>query len=526
MRSKRLLFSWIGHTDLRALAADLPPDEREAVLSGLKPPIPLKGESGPLKCLLDAEPFDEVHLLSDHGKEKTRLYSAWVGGDPVIHPVKLASPIDYAEIFQAVDKVLASVVNRPRVERAEVCMHLSPGTPQMAAIWLFLGKSKYRPATFYQTHEGKVLVSEIPFDLVVDYVPQVLRNADANLQRLADRSPQEVDGFQAIVGNSPRIRDAVGRAARVARRDVSVLILGESGTGKELFAEAIHEASPRRDKRFLPINCAALSTQLLESELFGHKRGSFTGADRDRVGAFQEADGGTLFLDEIGECDPAMQSALLRVLQPTGPDPCHRLFQRLGDSKPITSNVRVIAATNRDLLAAIAEHRFREDLYYRLAVTTIKLAPLRERREDIPPLVDRLLAGINDQFALQEPGFVHKKISSSAMEFVRKHAWPGNVRQLYNTLMRAAVMTDGLTIEREDMADAIADVPGEHSRDLLEVPLGEGFSLEEHLREIQRHYLRRAMQEAHGVKKRAAELLGYSNYQTLAAQLERMEVQF
>ena len=184
----------------------------------------------------------------------------------------------------------------------------------------------------------------------------------------------------------------------------------------------------------------------------------------------------------------------------------------------------IIAATNRDLLAAIAEHRFREDLYYRLAVTTVKLPPLRERREDITPLVHRLLAGINDQFTLQEPGFVHKKISGAAMEFVRKHAWPGNVRQLSNTLMRAAVMTDGPLIDREDMADAIADVPGERSRDLLEIPLGEGFSLEDHLEEIQRHYLRRAMEEAHGVKKRAAELLGYRNYQTLAAQLDRLEV--
>ena len=525
MPSKRLLFSWIGHADLRALAAHLPPGEREAVLRDVKPPTPLVGQSGPLKCLLDAERFDEIHLLSDHGREKSRLYAAWIGGDPVIHPVKLASPIDYSEIFQAVDKVLASVLNRPRSERVEVCMHLSPGTPPMTAIWLLLGKSKYHPATFYQTHEGTVLVTEVPFDLVVDYVPQVLRAADANLQRLASQGPQDVEGFQAIVGNSPTIRAAVGRALRVARRDVSVLILGESGTGKELFARAIHEASPRRGKPFLPINCAALSTQLLESELFGHKKGSFTGAERDRDGAFKTADGGTLFLDEIGECDPAMQAALLRVLQPTGPDPCHRVFQRLGDSKPVTSNVRIIAATNRDLLAAIAEHRFREDLYYRLAVTTVKLPPLRQRREDITPLVHRLLAGINDQFTLQEPGFVHKKISGAAMEFVRKHAWPGNVRQLSNTLMRAAVMTDGPLIDRDDMADAIADVPGERSHNLLEVPIGEGFSLEDHLKGIQRHYLRCAIDEAHGVKKRAAELLGYDHYQTLDQQLKRLNVE-
>ena len=524
MQSKRVLFSWIGHADLRALAANLAPADRDAVLKGVRPPNPLVGESGPLKTLLDAERFDEVHLLSDHGREKNRLYAAWVGGDPVIHPVKLASPIDYASIFQAVDQVLTSVVNRLRAEPVAVCMHLSPGTPQMAAIWLLLGKSKYRPTTFYQTHEGKVLPTEVPFDLVVDYIPQVLREADANLQRLADRSPQEVQGFEAIAGNSPKIRAAVGRASRIARREVSVLILGESGTGKELFARAVHEASPRRGKPFLAINCAALSAQLLESELFGHKKSSFTGADRERVGAFKEADGGTLFLDEIGECDAAMQAALLRVLQPTGPDPCHRVFCRVGESTPTTSNVRVIAATNRDLIAAIAEHRFREDLYYRLAVTTIQLPPLRERREDIPLLVDRLLATINAQFGLQEPGFEHKRISGAAMEFVRKHPWPGNVRQLYNTLMRAAVMTDGVVIDRDEMADAVADVPGGRSSDLLEVPIGNGFSLEDHLKGIQRHYLRRAIAEANGVKKRAAELLGYDHYQTLDQQLKRLDV--
>ena len=525
MRTKRFLFSWIGHADLRALAAHLPVDEQEGVLKGLKPPTPLTGQSGPLKCLLDTERFEEVHLLSDLGRERSRRYADWVGGDPVLHLVKLASPIDYSEIFQAVDGVLESVVNRPRTERVEVCMHLSPGTPPMTAIWLLLGKSKYRPATFYQTHEGKVLITEVPFDLVVDYVPQVLRDADAKLQMLASRSPQEVQGFQAIVGNNPKIRDAVGRASRVARREVSVLILGESGTGKELFARAIHEASPRRGKPFLPINCAALSRELLESELFGHKKGSFTGADRDRDGAFKEADGGTLFLDEIGECDPAMQAKLLRVLQPPGLAPCHRVFQRLGDSKPITSNVRILAATNRDLLRPSPNTGFGRTSSTGWPWSRSTLPPLRERREDIAPLVDRLMAGINDQFALQEPGFVHKTISGAAMEFVRKHAWPGNVRQLYNTLMRAAVMTDGPVLDRRDMADALAEVPGERAGDLLEAPLGEGFSLDDHLEQIQRHYLRRAMEEAGGVKKRAAELLGYRNYQTLAAQLERLGIE-
>lgn len=524
MRTRRILFSWIGHADLRAMAADLPSDQQEGVLKGLNPPKPLPGQTGPLKCLLNQEVFDEVHLLTDHAASKNQPFVKWLGGSPILHNVKIANPTDYAEIFRVVDAQLASVVNVPRADRLDLCMHLSPGTPAMTAIWLLLGKSKYHPTTFFQTHDRKAWVTEVPFDLVVDFVPQVLRDADAKLQALAGQSPQEVQGFENIVGNSRSIRVAVGRARRAARREVSVLLLGESGTGKEMFAKAIHEASLRWGKKFVAINCAAISRELLESELFGHKKGAFTGAVENRDGAFKEADGGTLFLDEIGECDLAMQAKLLRVLQPPDDAPCHRTFHRVGDSKPLKSDVRIVAATNQDLLRAVAENRFRADLYYRLAVITVKLPPLRERREDVASIVGSLMERINRNFERQEPGYRHKKISGAAMEFVRKHPWPGNIRQLFNTLMQAAVMTDGEVIERPDVADAVAEVPGKTTVDLLELPLGESFSLEHHLEGIQRHYLRRAMEEAGGVKKRAAELLGYRNYQTLAAQLERLEI--
>lgn len=507
------------------MAASLPESEQTEVLKGLKSPVPQEGEAGPLKCLLDQEQFDEVHLLSNYTPAKNRQYLKWLGGDPVLHQVKLTNPTDYPEVFKVADAELASVVSVPRPHRLDLCLHLSPGTPTMTAIWLLLGKSKYHPATFYQTHEGKAWVTSVPFDLVLEFVPQVLRDADARLQLLASQKPQEVEGFQGIVGESRNLCVAVGLARRAALRDVSVLLLGESGTGKEKFARAIHDASPRKGKKFVSINCAAISRELLESELFGHKKGAFTGAVDDRVGAFKEADGGTLFLDEIGECDPAMQAKLLRVLQPPDNDPCHRVFYRVGESKPTTSDVRIIAATNRDLNAAIASNEFRDDLYYRIAAITIKLPPLRERREDIPLLVQRLLGQINENFEKKEPGYRHKTVSSSAMTFVRKHPWPGNVRQLFNTLLQAAVMTDGDAIDRQDVADAIAEVPGKPNLDLMEQPLGEGFVLPDFLEEIHRHYLMRGMKEAGGVKAKAAELLGYKNYQTLAAQLERLKVE-
>src|SRR4051812_40903380 len=399
MATRRVLLSWIGYADFRALAATLPPAQQAEVLRGLNPPTPLVGQAGPLKTLLDAERFDEVHLLTSHTGPRNRLYARWVGGTPVLHPVRVGNPTDYAEVFRLVDAELAKVVRLPRDPGEEVCVHLSPGTPTMAAVWVLLGKSKYQPVTFYQTHDGRAYVTEVPFDLVVDYVPQVLREADARLQALAADGPQDVRGFEDVAGDSRAVRLAVGRARRAARRDVAVLILGESGTGKELFARAVHEASPRRGGPFVAINCAAVSRELLESELFGHKKGAFTGADRDRDGAFTAADGGTLFLDEVGECDPGMQAKLLRVLQPPadGP-PCQRAFSRVGDMKPLASDVRVVAATNRDLLSCVAAHRFREDLYYRLAVLTVKLPPLRERRGDIPAIAARLLERINREF--------------------------------------------------------------------------------------------------------------------------------
>lgn len=203
-----------------------------------------------------------------------------------------------------------------------------------------------------------------------------------------------------------------------------------------------------------------------------------------------------------------MQAKLLRVLQPSDQQPCQRTFYRLGDTRPLRSDVRIIAATNRNRLEGVAQQQFREDLYYRLAVITIKLPPLRERREDIPLLAGRLLERINRDFAFQEPGFREKHRSASALEFVKRHPWPGNVRQLYNTLTQAAVMTDGEGIDRRDIDDAIADVPGRSEVDLRELPLGDGFSLERHLAEIQGHYLERAMREANGVQRRAAGFAG------------------
>jgi DNA-binding NtrC family response regulator len=525
MASRRVLVSWIGHTDLMAMADALGEAGKELLIAakitgkyGEKP--------GPVKTAVSFGQFDEIHLLSNYAEIVHEPFIAWLGGKSVVHPVGLTDPTDYAQVFNSADRVLSHIIGASGTRSAELCFLLSPGTPAMAAVWILLGKSRY-PATFYQTFRGELRTTTVPYDLVDDFVPELLRNPDLNLQHLASKNPSEVAGFESIAGESQSIRLAVGRAQRAALRDVPVLLLGESGTGKEMFARAIHSASHRKNKRFEAINCAAIPRELLESELFGHVRGSFTGADKNRDGAFMRANGGTLFLDEVGECDPLMQSKLLRVLQPPpGKGPSYRVFYPVGTSDSLVSDVRIVAATNRNLVEEIRENRFREDLFYRIAIITLKLPPLRERRRDLPHLVEAFLRQINADFELQEPGYRHKKISATGMNFVKTYAWPGNVRQLYNTLLQAAVMADGDVLNRQDLVAATGGLGDDVDLNALEHPLGEGFDLEEHLKSIQKHYLRRAMEEARGVKTRAASLLGMASYQALDAQLKRLQVDY
>ena len=525
MDAKRILVQWIGHSDLRAMAPSLPASKRDEILKEIGSQKPRSGDLGPTKTLLSTRAFDEVHLLSNYPTTWNKQFTKWLEcKNATIVPVKLAKPTDYKAIFELADAELAKV--RGQTDSRELCLHLSPGTPAMAAVWLLLGKTRY-PATFYETFGGESWITDVPFDLTIDVIPEIFRDPDVHLQHLASESPSEIEGFEDIVGESRALRAAVGRAKRAAMRGVSILLLGESGTGKEMFAQAIHKASPRRNKPFLAINCAALSKTLLESELFGHTKGAFTGADKERKGAFEFVDGGSIFLDEVGECDLETQAKLLRVLQPlTGEGPSIRTIRRLGDDKDIRVDVRVIAATNKELHQAIRDGDFREDLYYRLATLTITLPPLRDRKSDIPKIAEKLISQVNRQFKAEEPNYKHKSVSGPAMAFVKKHDWPGNVRQLYNALVQAAVLADGDTIGRGDLVAALGEMPQENRAmmALAERPLGDDFNLEEHLNEMHRQYLRRAMDEADGVKAEAARLLGMKNYQTLAAQLTRLNV--
>ncbi len=525
--TRRILVTWVGHNDLGAMSLHTKLSvTHQAIVDKIFEKKTISEGVGPIKALTDSERFDEVHLIGNDDESLLRRYFQWIKVSGTVHPIKIENPSDHSEIYQLVVPILESLNLDPK---DDLCFHLSPGTAAMTSIWFLLGKSKF-PATLFQTYfdpkskVNRVWTTEIPFDITVDVLPQLMREPDRLMQHLQSHSPQEIQGFESIVGDSDAIRYAVGRAQRAAIHDVSVLILGESGTGKEMFAEAIHKASGRRNKKILSINCAAISKELIESELFGHAKGAFTGAEKERIGLLKQADGGTLFLDEVGECDLGLQAKLLRALQPAhDKGPCHRVFRPVQGNEDQEADVRIIAATNRDLVKMVQQGTFREDLLYRLAVITVKLPPLRDRGKDVMSLAESMLVGINEQFqkALGK-AYVSKTLSSDAKKFIRKHEWPGNVRELRNVLIQSAVMSIDKTITERDFEAALSQLPNtrQDSGD-SDKPLGDGFDLEAYLNEIRKRYLVRAMQQANDVKNRAVELLGYNSHQVLTGHLIR-----
>ncbi len=263
---------------------------------------------------------------------------------------------------------------------------------------------------------------------------------------LAETSPDpDVDG--AIVGSCPAMREVYKAIGRVAAQNVPVLITGESGTGKELVARAVYQHGPRALAPFLALNCAAIPEQLLESELFGHEKGAFTGADRRRIGKFEQVSGGTLFLDEIGDMPLALQSKMLRLLQ-------EQTFERIGGNETVRTDVRLIAATHRDLTAWSAEGKFRPDLYYRLGVFTIHLPPLRERRDDLPPLVQHYLRRFS-----RELGREVRQIAPEALEQLQRYSWPGNIRELQSVLKQALLQASGTVLLATFLPELTSEAP-------------------------------------------------------------------
>jgi len=315
----------------------------------------------------------------------------------------------------------------------------------------------------------------------------------AEVRRLEGELSSLRQSGDAIVGRSDVMRTALDVARKVARHPATVLLTGESGTGKELVARLIHRSSPRADGPFIAVNCGAIPEALLESELFGHEKGAFTGATRDKAGLFEEAHDGTLFLDEIGELPSALQVKILRALQ-------EGEVRRVGATASTSVDVRVIAATNRDLEADVASGRFRADLFYRINVVAIALPPLRERPDDVPELARFFLERHAARMGLTAHG-----ISPGAMRILAEHSWPGNVRELEHAIERALVMTGGAMIEPSDLPSPVRS-SGRHAA------VTDGtLSVKRQTTELEKALIRRALEHTRGNRTRAARLLELSH---------------
>ncbi len=307
-------------------------------------------------------------------------------------------------------------------------------------------------------------------------------------------------GLKAIVGQSVSMQEVYRLIQKVAPTDTTVLIQGESGTGKELVARAIHTLSSRKGFPFVPVDCAAIPENLLESELFGHVKGSFTGAIKNRKGKFETAEGGTLFLDEIGDLKESLQAKLLRTLQ-------EKQIVKVGSNHPVPVNVRIIAATNQNLDQAVSESRFRQDLYYRIAVFTINIPPLRERREDIPELIDHFVK----KYAKEKTMIVEKEV----YQFLISYHWPGNVRELENVIERATVLADGDRIQLKDLPENLLNK--QFKKEIMES--------DQTLATIEKQAILKALKKANGNQSQAARMLGIPRHMLLY-RMKKWGIQF
>lgn len=350
-----------------------------------------------------------------------------------------------------------------------------------------------------------------PFD--TDHLLMLMKRALENQRLLTENILLKEEfaskfGFPRIIGKSEKIRDVAQIVQKVAPTKTTVLLLGESGTGKELFARAIHNLSNQQNYPFVPINCAAIPRDLLESELFGHEKGSFTGADAKKLGKFELADRGTIFLDEVGDMELAIQSKLLRAIE-------EGEIERIGAGRTIKVDVRIVAASNKDIERAVEDKKFREDLYYRLNVFPIKIPPLRERREDIPLLVEYFI----NKYCLEIKTPV-KSISKETLDMLMNYHWKGNVRELENTIERAVILCDGDVITREHFAlskQSFFETAKKLDGTLEEVA-------KEALRAAETRRIISALRETRGNKSRASEILRVS-YKTLLTKIKEYGIE-
>lgn len=404
-----------------------------------------------------------------------------VDGREALRKVKSAKP----------DLVLLDV-KLPEIDGMEVLRRIKGSDPEIEVVMVTAMNTVQYAVEAIKSGAYDYITKPFDIDSISSIVEKIIEKKD--LERENKYLKEEISKkyqFEKIIGASPALQEIFTVISEISRNDSTVLIYGESGTGKELAARAIHNLSPRSNKLFVPINCAAIPENLLESELFGHERGAFTGAFERKLGKFEIAEGGTIFLDEIGSMSHSLQGKLLRVLQ-------EKEFERVGSNRPIKFDVRVISATNKNLQRAIKEEKFRNDLFFRLNVIPITLPPLRERREDIPLLIDHFLSIYNSEFGKKVKGF-----SKDALDSLIGYKWPGNVRELQNLIERLVALSKERIIAKAKLPseilglEMISEAVDEDKMDYKKATYS-----------FEAAFIKKALQKTGGKKSKAAELMG------------------
>ena len=463
--------------------------------------IDQEDQPGPILSLLAARSFDHVYLFDTPSTRKATQETKVAISR--LHPhievqvldVALEDPTNYEDILNGLRSHFRQIIERFR--SASFFISVASGTPQMHACWVLMAASGEIPARILHVRPPRFvtkmhpLVSEI--DLSSREFPTVRFQAETISVEEGEIDVDTAWLQLGIVGDHPVMKRVLETGAMLAPSRSPILIFGETGTGKELFARFIHRLSGRAKQPFVAVNCAAIPEDLVESLLFGHKRGAFSGAITDQTGKFDVADKGTLFLDELGELPLPAQAKLLRVLQ-------DGLVEPIGQAKPHRVDVRIVGATNRDLRRLVRQGKFREDLFYRLNVGEIKLPPLRERRSDITVLALHILDKLNG--SLRRP----KRLSSDALSRLQSHSWPGNVRDLENVIERSVRLSRHDVLNADDLL-ITEPVTYADPFDALPDPY-EGFSLEEFLGSARKQMILRALEATNGNQSQAARLLG------------------
>lgn len=464
-------------------------------------------------------PFDKIVILSNKDEAKWDSFERFLkkrmamisrpSEDIKIYLAQIQSPIDYQSISVETEKWITKLSE----ESDTLSINLTSGTPAMTTLSVLHGKGKSNTRFVQSSPKNIIEEVEIPIDFGKEYV----KSASKNIAHTASSLPKVQNAFLELTAKSIAMHEVVQKAKRIAASEVPALILGETGTGKELMANAIHKGSLRASKPIRIVNCGALAENLVDSTLFGHKKGAFTGADKDYAGLFEQANGGTLFLDEVGELKPDIQVKLLRALQ-------QGEITRLGDTKTINVDVRVIAATHQNLANLMDQGDFREDLFYRLAVGIIKMPPLRDRIEDIPVIVEQLTSQINDS-GLKHPDYVSKKVSENGIKFISSQAWQGNIRELWSTLNRAFLWSESQTITELELSDAIINRNQSNTSQDVSLSYSDKIDIIQLTENYQKKYVEAALKASGNVKKHATKMLGLKDHQTLTNWMKRLGIQ-